>query len=479
MNRTPTSFIYLLLGAILIGAFAVRLYKIANPVADWHSWRQADTASVTYLYVQNGVNLLYPTYFDISSIQTGYQNPLGYRFVEFPFFNVAQATLYNKIGRFSLDEWGRLVSVICSVISTFFLFLLGKRLLGRWGGIWAAFFYAFIPFNVYFTRVILPEAMGAMFAVIGLFAGLEYFEKKRFWKLFISAIFFACALLIKPFLGFYLLPLMYLFFKEYGIRGIFKNKSILLALDLILIPFFLWRGWMDSGIRYLGIPFFNWAFNGDGIRFRPAFWDWIFAERLGKLILGMWGLVIFGVGALHSISKYKFIAFTGFGMVLYVTIIATANVRHDYYQTLTIPAVALLLAAGCHWLWCESPFNGLASKALMTFSIGMMLLIGWYQIRDFYNVNHFEIITAGEAVQKFTPQDAQVIAPYNGDTAFLYQTKRYGWPVVDRSIEEMVELGADYYVSVNYDTDTNNFMKKFKTIDRTDKYIILDLHQPL
>jgi len=41
-------FEYLLLSIILILGFTVRLYKIGNPIADWHSWRQADTASVTY-----------------------------------------------------------------------------------------------------------------------------------------------------------------------------------------------------------------------------------------------------------------------------------------------------------------------------------------------------------------------------------------------------------------------------------------------
>ena len=32
---------------ILLLGFGVRLYKITSPIADWHSWRQADTASVT------------------------------------------------------------------------------------------------------------------------------------------------------------------------------------------------------------------------------------------------------------------------------------------------------------------------------------------------------------------------------------------------------------------------------------------------
>ena len=64
---------------ILVLALVLRLYKIDNPVADWHSWRQADTASVTRVFSQEGINLLTPRFQDISTIPSGKQNPPGYR----------------------------------------------------------------------------------------------------------------------------------------------------------------------------------------------------------------------------------------------------------------------------------------------------------------------------------------------------------------------------------------------------------------
>ncbi len=45
----------LILAAIIILGLALRLYKIDNPIADWHSWRQADTTSGAVL--QNVWNL--------------------------------------------------------------------------------------------------------------------------------------------------------------------------------------------------------------------------------------------------------------------------------------------------------------------------------------------------------------------------------------------------------------------------------------
>src|ERR1051326_9616750 len=80
---------------ILVGGFIVRLYRFNGPVADWHSWRQADTSAVSRNVVNEGFNLLYPKFDDLSNVPSGiYDNPNGYRFVEFPMYNVFQAGLF-------------------------------------------------------------------------------------------------------------------------------------------------------------------------------------------------------------------------------------------------------------------------------------------------------------------------------------------------------------------------------------------------
>src|SRR3989344_7731029 len=98
---------YFLISIILFLALVTRLYKVKSPIADWHSWRQADTASVTKIYVEEGIDLLRPRYHDISSIQTGIFNPQGLRLVEFPIFNVIHALLTKAFTNFSLEVWGR------------------------------------------------------------------------------------------------------------------------------------------------------------------------------------------------------------------------------------------------------------------------------------------------------------------------------------------------------------------------------------
>ena len=94
--------------SIIFLGLLLRLYRFDGPIADWHSWRQADTSAVSRIFVEKGFDILHPKYLDISNIQTGKDNPEGLRFVEFPLYNIFQAAGYKFIGIFTLEEWGRI-----------------------------------------------------------------------------------------------------------------------------------------------------------------------------------------------------------------------------------------------------------------------------------------------------------------------------------------------------------------------------------
>jgi len=469
---------YFCVSVVLLLGIVVRIYKIDSPLADWHSWRQADTASVTRNFIDFGLEPLYPRYHDISSIQTGSFNPKGYRFVEFPIYNILHMVVFRLSGSLDLEVAGRSVSIAAATFSALAIYLLSKRILGKWGGITAAFFYALIPFNVYFTRVILPDPLAVCFSVWSVYLFYVYIEEKKRLNLVLSGILFSLAMLTKPFAIFYAVPIGYLALKEYGIKGVFKNKLLLLTVDIALIPFLLWRIWINQFPE--GIAHMKWMYNGDGIRFKPAFWRWIFGERIGKLILGIWGIFPFAAGVIAKNIGGKrgrdFLCSFLTGMFLYLSVIATANVRHDYYQTFLVPVIAITLAYGCIYLWTEKSVKSGLTKGMILFCVFLMFGIGLYEAKEFYKINDYAIIEAGRAARQVIPEGSLVIAPYNGNTAFLYQTGRWGWPVVNESIEKMIEKGARYYISTDLGSpDTLNFSSKFETVDSGGNYIILNL----
>ncbi len=463
---------FLIFTLILIIGLSVRLYKINSPVADWHSFRQADTASVSLYYFNNGINLLDPRYHDISRVQSGLFNPNGYRLVEFPLYNAIHALVAHIFTFIPFDTVGRFISVIFSLLTSVFIYKIASFYFGRDRGKLAMFLFLIMPFNIYFSRVILPEPLSVLLGVSALWFFIRYSDKSKTRDLIIYCFLMSLAILVKPYIVFYNIFVLYYFWKKYGINKLFYAKESLLITSLILIPFILWRVWISRHPE--GIPFWKWTLNGDGVRFKPAFWYWIFGERVGKLILGVWGVFPFVVGIINS-KKNPFIISLLSGAFLYVGVIATANVRHDYYQTLIIPVVSIVLAIG---FWeMATGFIKDKIKIIFSFTIfSLMILISAFQVKEFYKINHPEIIEAGRVVDELVPKDALVIASYNGDTAFLYQTKRRGWPVVELPIDELINEGASYYTSVNLnDAQTIEFMKRYTILKKTDTYVLLKL----
>ena len=115
--------------------------------------------------------------------------------------------------------------------------------------------------------------------------------------------------------------------------------------------------------------------------------------------------------------------------MLYLVIFAAGNVRHDYYQILLLPVICLYAGKGIAYLFTNTHFSRLAVMILLVVGIGFTTAFSWFTLRTFYWINRPEIIMAGMEADRILPKDAKVIAPYNGDTTFLYQTKRQGWPL--------------------------------------------------
>ena len=120
----------------------------------------------------------------------------------------------------------------------------------------------------------------------------------------------------------------------------------------------------------------------------------------------------------------------------------------------------------------------IVSIPLALLLIYLTLGLTWYEVRGFYQINDNSIIIAGEAADKILPKSARVVAPYGGSTSFLYYINRPGFAYIPGPIDEVIDkYNINYYVAVSYDEDTKNIMKKYKVIEQTPKYVIVDLSQ--
>ncbi len=471
-----------LLSIVLISVLGAifRLYKIESPVADWHSWRQADTAAVARNFLRFGVDPLRPRYDDLSNIQSGKDNPMGYRMVEFPLYQVFGVVVYRMFESFgiSIEKSLRIVSIIASVVSIGALGWLGKEFGNKVIGIGSAFFFAILPFNVFYGRAILPEPLMVALSLVSLvFAHISRIDKghKAYIFAVISAIFASLALLVKPFAIFLLIPLAWMFLARFrcSLRSI---AFYVIIFGISIGPLFLWRQWIANFPE--GIPAYTWLLNEGNIRFKGAWFYWLFAERIGKLILGYWGVAVFVIGLLRKESIHYRIwsFFLLLGSLLYLIVIARGNVQHDYYQILLLPCVSFFLAKGANvFLYPPEVFHKTISRLLFIAVIAFTCAFSWYHVRGFYWINKPEIIEAGKVIHAIAPLDAKVIAPYNGDTTFLYQTKRQGWPI-GFDIEQKIDQGATYYITISpFDAETEDLANRYSLLVRNDRFAIIEL----
>ncbi len=470
MKKTET----IILGLIILIALTLRLYKIDRPIADWHSWRQADTAAVSRNFVKDGFNLLIPKFDDMSKQANGLDNPNRYRFVEFPIYNAIIAVVWKITGVQAL--YARLTTVIFTLLSTTLLYLIVRKFSSVSTAALSAFFFATIPYNVFYSSTILPGPF-MVFSMLALYYSfIKFLENESAPFLILSILFANLALLSWPIAVFFLLPVAYLALEKYRLN-IYQKPMLWIFTILSAAPLIAWRIWILNFPQ--GIP--NWRFliNEDNIRFKGAFFHWIFAERLGNLILAFGGVPLFILGILLKQGKEKLFYYSILvsGM-LYVVIFASGNVRHDYYQVPLIPALSIFMAKGTEIIL--SGKSDLVSRyvgsIIVFFLILLLYAFGYQQVRGYYWINKPQIIEAGAAVDRLLPKDATIIAPYNGDAAFLYQTNRRGYPITDRPLTDLVNQGTKYLVSVDpADAGIKNLAQKCKILESNAGYVIIEM----
>lgn len=462
---------------VFLLAFVLRIYKIDNPVADWHSWRQVDTAAVARNFVKEEFNIFYPRAHNFfKQNPNDLDNPNRYFLNEFPLYNAAVALIYRLFG--VKERYARLVSVFVSSLTAVVLYLLVKKYSSRFVAGFSALFFAVLPYNIYYGRVIMPDPTFIFFSVFSLYLITLWAEKETFLWAVASVISLALAMLVKPYAIFLGIPIGYLVLRKWGITS-FKRTDIYLMVFLSLMPLIAWRYHINQHPE--GMFGSEWLINATDIRFKGAFFRWIIFDRMNRLIFATGGFILFWLGIIAPRIKKEGLFFYVWllSVVVYISYFAMGNVTHDYYQLPLVPIGCYFMAKGFDFLTKlgKDVVSRLINTGLAVGFVLLMLAFGWYETRGFFNINRWEIVKAGKMVDQLVPQEAKVIAPYNRDPAFLYQTNRNGWSGL-RSMEELREYikdGATHFVSVDFNETTKKLEQACKVLEKTNEFVIIDL----
>lgn len=469
---------YVIVACIILLGLSLRLYKINTSLTDHHSWRQADTAAVARNFVKKGFDLLHPRYDDLSNIQSGLYNPQGYRFVEFPFYNALFGLLYRYLPIMPIEIYGRLVTIFFSLVIIALLYYLTCKEEGRNAAIITASIFSFFPFFVFYSRVVLPDMTALSFLMMSI---VLFYQKKLPFRLsyFFSLLTLIAALLIKPTVIFYLVVFLYLFFKKYQ-WSLVKKINFYGYFIGALLPLIIWRVWIQQFKE--GIPFAEWLFSQvntpqgrQSIFFRPAFFRWIFEERILILILGGYVTAFLIVGILKKPKKSFLFTTMGIASLLYLFTFQGGNVQHDYYQIMILPALAIFSGVGAsHLMEAKKNFiNTYLNILIVIIIILFSFFFSYNRVKSFYDVSKNQV-TIAKIIQTVTPSDALVVTDTVGDTTLLYLAERKGFPAPTEDFELLRKDGMEYFVTMQKDV-AYHLKKTYPLIFESDKVYILRL----
>lgn len=155
-----------------------------------------------------------------------------------PVYFILMSNLYKNF-YFATDEiFFRTITVILSVILTYFIYRLGSEY-SYFTGITASFFFAFNPYFIAYSRFATLDMLTVLFITIGIYFYSKYISKEKSYFLQAAGVMFGLATFTKVYGGvFLLITVVHLLIKyrkpQKIIQFIFPYAGIILLISLLL-----------------------------------------------------------------------------------------------------------------------------------------------------------------------------------------------------------------------------------------------------
>ncbi|PJE62546.1 hypothetical protein COU88_04390, partial [Candidatus Roizmanbacteria bacterium CG10_big_fil_rev_8_21_14_0_10_39_6] len=250
--------------------------------------------------------------------------------------------------------------------------------------------------------------------------------------------------------------------------------------SLSAIPVYLWRRYIQLFPE--GIPASSWLLTSVStptgfhvIFLRPAFFRWIFYERINNLILGGYAMFFVIYGFFYKTKQTLLHYVFAFSALSYLFVFEGGNVQHDYYQIIITPALAMLLGYGVQLFINQRQMGLLIMRISTVFVIfGASIAFSYYQIKAYYNQNSDWLLIADIIRSVTSPKDT-IVLDAMGDTTILYLSDRKGYPAPYKDLSELKKQGADYFVTTNSDYKNKFKDSSYSLMFENDKVLVFRL----
>jgi 4-amino-4-deoxy-L-arabinose transferase-like glycosyltransferase len=319
----------LVLGFLFVAAFGLRLYGINQHPVQFGILRHYHGALLArgfYEWLLSG---------DLKTVP-----PDG--IIEPPILELLASFAYLIFGGEHL--WiPQLLSAVFWMVGGVFLYLIAKRIVSPNAAVFSVFFYLFVPYSVFASRIFMPDPLMVMLLVISVFTILKHHEQPSTRRLMVAATASSLAIFVKP--GICLFQVFGAFvslavYRE-GVRRSLVSPQFLVFAVLSILP---------TGLYYLYGTFLAGFLRGQTSQkvvpqlvLETSFWKgWLLTVSgvLGYVALlgALFGVLLLRKGLPRVLMIGLWSGYFLFGLT-FTSHIAT----HDYYSLQLIPVVALSL----------------------------------------------------------------------------------------------------------------------------------------
>ncbi|MPY89880.1 MAG: hypothetical protein GEU99_18395 [Luteitalea sp.] len=325
--------------ALLTVGLMARAATFQSPLFDFHSWRQADTASIARNFGEERFNPLYP------QVDVRGDRAHGYVETGLELYAFLVATLARVAG-FS-THLGRLLNTLLFPFAALMLYRFIKARYGQWCGLAGLYIYCLgLPLTLFMDRAFMNEALLACLTIASLRAAQCYLLAKNARYLIALLITTTLIAVVKPTYLIVWGPILGLFVEQYGARALVRWEIWLMVVTNVAASA-TWFLHAHSLYEMTGLTFglSNKLFDADLLlswRYHSKIATRLFKDLLGPvgLLFGLYGLVV-------AARRARWAEPLGVAAFLtYLIVITFGNFHHNYYQLPIAPIGAVLSALG-------------------------------------------------------------------------------------------------------------------------------------